>query len=48
MEINQPKSVKSKMRGCKLKSGVNWQGLYSEKYEADGLKTRTARVQKLW
>jgi hypothetical protein len=23
MEINQPKSIKSKMRGCKLRTGVN-------------------------
>jgi len=26
MEINGPESVKSKMRGHKLRSGVNWQG----------------------
>jgi hypothetical protein len=26
MEINGHESVKSKMRGHKLRSGVNWQG----------------------
>jgi hypothetical protein len=26
MQINQPKSVKPKMRERKLRSGVNWQG----------------------
>jgi hypothetical protein len=26
MEINQPKGVKPKMKQCKLKSRVTWQG----------------------
>ena len=26
MEINQPKNIKLKIRGCKLRGGVNWQG----------------------
>jgi hypothetical protein len=29
MEINQPNNVKPKMRGCKLRGGVNWQGTLS-------------------
>jgi len=31
MEINQPSSVKSKMRGSNLRSGVNWQGVLKQK-----------------
>jgi hypothetical protein len=31
VEINEPKSVKPKMRGCKLRSGVNWQGALKQK-----------------
>jgi hypothetical protein len=27
MEINQPQKVKLEMRGSKLRSGVNWQGI---------------------
>jgi hypothetical protein len=30
-EINQPKSVKPKMRGRNLRSGVNWQGAFEQK-----------------
>jgi len=30
MEINQPKSNELKMRCCKLKSGVNWQGMVKQ------------------
>jgi hypothetical protein len=31
METNQPKSVKLKVRGHKLRSGVNWQGALKQK-----------------
>jgi hypothetical protein len=31
MEINQPSSVESKMKGRKLRSGVNWQGALKQK-----------------
>jgi hypothetical protein len=37
MEINQPKSIKSKMRGCKLRTGVNWQGVLKQKGKKQGL-----------
>jgi hypothetical protein len=30
-EINQPKNDKPKMRRCKLKSHVNWQGALKQK-----------------
>jgi hypothetical protein len=36
MEINQPKSVKPKMRECKLSSGVNRQVVFKQK----GRKTK--------
>ena len=31
MEINQPKGVKPKLRGCKLRCGVNWLGALIKK-----------------
>ena len=31
MEIKQQKSVKMKMRGRKLESGVNWYGTFKQK-----------------
>jgi len=31
MEINQPSSVKSKMRERNLRSGANWQGVLKQK-----------------
>jgi hypothetical protein len=31
MEINEPKSDKLKMRGHKLRSGVNWQWVLKQK-----------------
>ena len=31
MEINQPKSIKPKMRGFKLRSCLNWQGCVKAK-----------------
>jgi hypothetical protein len=34
VEINQPKSFKRKMRGRKLRSGVDWHGLLKQ----EGLK----------
>ena len=40
MEINQPQSVKPKMRGRKLRSGVNWQGVLKQKGVKEG-HTRT-------
>jgi hypothetical protein len=41
MEINQPKSVKLKMRGHKLISGVNLQGaLKKNRHNTNGDKTR--------
>jgi hypothetical protein len=47
MEINQPKSVKPKMRGRKLRSGVNLQWVLKQKgVKQTGLKqTGTKRVQ---
>jgi len=36
MEINQPKKVKLEMRGNKLRSGVDWQGML----KAEKPKTR--------
>jgi hypothetical protein len=26
MNVKEPRSVKTKLRGCKLRSGANWQG----------------------
>jgi hypothetical protein len=41
MEVNQPKSIKLKMRGHKLISGVNWQGtLKKKRHNTNGDKTR--------
>lgn len=31
MQTNRPKYVKSKVRECKLTSGVNWQGTLKQK-----------------
>jgi len=31
MELNRPKSVQPQMRGRKLSSGVNWQGMLKRK-----------------
>jgi hypothetical protein len=31
MEINQPKGIQLKMRGHKLRSGVNWHGVLKQK-----------------
>jgi hypothetical protein len=40
MEMNQRKNVKPKMRGHKLRSGVNWQGaLKEERRESNVRKT---------
>jgi hypothetical protein len=30
MEINQPKNFKPKIRGRKLRSGVNWKGAFGQ------------------
>jgi hypothetical protein len=32
MEINQPKWVKPKTRGCELRSGVNWYGTFRTRH----------------
>jgi hypothetical protein len=37
MEISQPEGVKLKMRGCKLRSSVNWQGVLKQKGPKQGL-----------
>jgi hypothetical protein len=37
MEINLPKKVKLEMRGSKLKSGVNQQGMLKQKGQKQGL-----------
>jgi hypothetical protein len=37
MEINMRKSVKQKIRGCKLGSAVNWQGMLNQKGIKQGL-----------
>jgi hypothetical protein len=37
MEINQPKKVKLEMRGNKLRSGVDWQGMLKQKNPKQGI-----------
>jgi len=37
IEHSQPKGIKPKMRGCKLRS-VNWQGALKQKDEKQGLR----------
>ena len=41
----QPEGIKPKMRECKLKRGVNWQGvLKQEMHKAKGHKTRVTCI----
>jgi len=48
VEIIQPGSVKSKMRGRKLRSGVNWQGMLNQKKrETDVHKARSWLLKNL-
>jgi hypothetical protein len=45
MEGSQPESVKPKMRGYKLRGGVNWQGLLKAKrLKTNGSKIRAERM----
>jgi len=37
MECSQPEGIKPKMRGCKLRGGVNWQGMLWHKGVKQGL-----------
>jgi hypothetical protein len=42
-ERSQPKVVKSKMSGSKLRSGVHWQGAIEQKAVKQGLRVLTVR-----
>jgi hypothetical protein len=37
LEVNQPKGIKPKMGGCKLRSGANCQGTLKEKGVKQGV-----------
>jgi len=44
MQINQPKDIKLKMRDCKLRSDVNWQGVKAVRCKTSISKTRPGYI----